>query len=121
MQYKDAEVGAGVTLVGPHRDDVRILANQKKGSSPEDVKYFSSRGQQRLVVLELKLSQIKYITERKNEKPLLLLDDIFSELDGENIGHIFDITREQQSIITTTHEDFVPNKMMRDTKIIQLS
>ncbi len=120
LQYEQAELGAGVTLVGPHRDDVTILAYSEISDSHEDVKFFSSRGQQRLVVLELKLSQISYIEEVKQVKPLLLLDDIFSELDETHIRHIFEVVSTPQTIITTTHEDFIPKKMFPGNKIIQL-
>ena len=73
----------------------------------EDVKYFSSRGQQRLVVCELKLAQISYIKHHSEQTPLLLLDDIFSELDSANIEHVLTMTRDAQTIITTTHKEFV--------------
>lgn len=120
-QYKDAEVGAGVTLVGPHRDDVTILSYQQLSESLEDVKYFSSRGQQRLVVLELKLSQILYFQNKKNLKPLLLLDDILSELDESHINHVFSMTGAQQTIITTTHRDFVPKNILPRASLIDLT
>lgn len=119
-KYRDAELGAGVTLVGPHRDDVIILAKQEGASRSEDVKFFSSRGQQRLVVLELKLSQISFIKESKDAQPLLLLDDIFSELDEIHINHIFEFIGREQTIVTTTHRDFVPKKMQEETKIFEL-
>lgn len=120
QKYKDAEVGAGVTLVGPHRDDVIILYKQEGIEELEDVKYFSSRGQQRLVVLELKLSQISYVSEKNKVKPLLLLDDIFSELDEGHIRHVFDFIGQQQTIVTTTHRDFIPEKLMSNTRLITL-
>ncbi len=120
LQYKDAELGAGVTLVGPHRDDVKILSYQENSGDLEDVKYFSSRGQQRLIVLELKLSQISYLSERTQTRPLLLLDDIFSELDESHIKHVFAFIGQQQTIITTTHEDFIPKQIKSSAAIIQL-
>ncbi|HEX8932350.1 MAG TPA: DNA replication and repair protein RecF, partial [Patescibacteria group bacterium] len=86
LKYKEAEVGAGVTLVGPHRDDIKFeISNLKflitNGEAGElDARYFASRGQQRLIVLELKLAQIAYLEEKNGQEPLLLLDDIFSEL-----------------------------------------
>lgn len=107
LQYKHAEVGAGVTLVGPHRDDVIIQAYHPVSQELEDVKYFSSRGQQRLVVFELKLAQIAYIKRHSERKPVLLLDDIFSELDSKNIEHVLHIMHDNQTIITTTHKEFV--------------
>jgi len=107
QKYKQAEVGAGVTLVGPQRDDVMIQAYHPVSKELEEVKYFSSRGQQRLVVFELKLAQIAYLKHKTDNKPLLLLDDIFSELDSTNIQHVLDIMRDTQTVITTTHKEFV--------------
>lgn len=106
-KYKHAEVGAGVTLVGPQRDDLLIQAYHPVSKELEEVKYFSSRGQQRLVVFELKLAQIAYLKHKTENKPLLLLDDIFSELDSINIQHVLKIIHDNQTIITTTHKEFV--------------
>jgi DNA replication and repair protein RecF len=119
-QYKQAEVGAGVTLVGPHRDDVIIKAPNKLSGKDEEVRYFGSRGQQRLVSLELKLSHIAIINERTGEPPLLLLDDIFSELDEKNISHVMGLMNIYQTIATTTHKEFVGKKALNDLEMIEL-
>lgn len=120
LQYKQAEVGAGVTLVGPHRDDVIMQAYHPLSKDLENVKYFSSRGQQRLVVFELKLAQISYLKSQSERKPLLLLDDIFSELDNTNIAHILHAMHDAQTIITTTHREFVENVGLEKMKMIEL-
>jgi DNA replication and repair protein RecF len=119
LQYRDAEIGAGVTLVGPHRDEVKIVA-PTNGGEMEAVKFFSSRGQQRLVVLELKLSQIFYAQERLGAAPLLLLDDIFSELDAGHIRHVMEAAQIGQTIITTTHSEFVQGLSNGARNIIEL-
>ncbi len=119
-QYKDAEVGAGVTLVGPHRDDVLIESFHHASQEMENVKYFCSRGQQRLITLELKLSQISYVREHTQQEPLLLLDDIFSELDSGHIDHVLSLTHTNQTIITTTHEEFIRQTELPDKKVIEL-
>lgn len=118
-QYKDAEIGAGVTLVGPHRDDFFITIQQDDGKS-RDVKQFGSRGQQRLVVLQLKLLQIQYITQQLGKKPLLVLDDIFSELDSGHIRLVLDKIAGQQAIITTTHKEFIPEDKLASYSVIEL-
>lgn len=120
LQYKDAEVGAGVTLVGPHRDDFVILAKHEVSKTLEEVRYFASRGQQRLVTLELKLAQIGYIQEKTDTQPILLLDDIFSELDNENIQKVLNLDGGMQTIITTTHKEFVPVNILKNTAVIEL-
>lgn len=120
MQYKDAEIGAGVTLVGPHRDEVIIKAKNESSKSLEEVKYFGSRGQQRLISLELKLSQIAIIDRKMENQPLLLLDDIFSELDSGNISHVLKLMNKYQTIITTTHKEFVDKHGIKDIEMIEL-
>lgn len=109
LQYKDAEVGAGMTLVGPQRDDVLIHTIHPVSKEPEDVKYFCSRGQQRLITLELKQLQISYLQSQLHLNPVLILDDIFSELDEEHIQEVLQMTNNFQTIITTTHKEFLSN------------
>lgn len=118
-QYKDAESATGVTLVGPHRDDFKIMFDYGVGELVE-LKSFGSRGQQRLGVLQLKLLELKYIKEKMNIEPLLLLDDVFSELDEGHINLILEIRDDQQTIITTTHEEFIPAKIKGKMEIVEL-
>lgn len=120
LQYKEAEVSAAVTLVGPHRDDffIEILQNDNEY---RNVRNFGSRGQQRLVVLQLKLLQIKFMTERLGTKPLLVLDDIFSELDSKHIQLVLDKITDMQAIITTTHKEFIPKDKLTAYSVIELN
>lgn len=119
-QYKDAEKSVGVTLVGPHRDDFKILFDYGVGELVE-LKSFGSRGQQRLGVLQLKLLELTYVHDHIETKPILLLDDVFSELDEGHINLILGIIDNQQTIITTTHEEFIPAKIQRTMDIIELN
>jgi DNA replication and repair protein RecF len=118
LQYKDAEVGAGVTLVGPHRDD--FLTETVLGKQMRNVKIFGSRGQQRLVVLQLKLLQLLYIEQETGQRPLLLLDDIFSELDSGHITLVQSLLGKQQTIMTTTHKEFLEEDITKDCSVIEL-
>lgn len=118
-QYKGPEIGAGVTLVGPHRDDFIIEIKDERGESV-NVKHYGSRGQQRLVVLQLKLLQLSYMEELLGERPLLLLDDIFSELDEKHIAAVLELVNKQQTIMTTTHKEFIAQDMKSQAKIIDL-
>ena len=118
LQYKDAEVGAGVTLVGPHRDD--FIINLKSKTESHDIKFFGSRGQQRLAVLQLKVLELAYIEEKSGERPVLLLDDIFSELDESHIDLVLEMIGNQQTILTTTHEEFIPRKILKEMVVINL-
>lgn len=97
-QYKDEEVAAKATLVGPHRDDFLVTKNDL------DISKYGSRGEQRLAILWLKLTELAYIEQETGERPLLLLDDIFSELDAKHRTLVMDIVGKQQTIITSTEE-----------------
>lgn len=112
-QYKEAEIGAGVTLVGPHRDDFFIFMDGQK-----DIRHFGSRGQQRLAVLQLKMLQISFLEKTLKIKPLLILDDIFSELDSGHIQLVLDTVKDSQIILTTTHKEFIPKSLQEATMII---
>lgn len=118
LQYKDAEIGAGVTLVGPHRDD--FVVNLTERNEEHDIRFFGSRGQQRLAVLQLKILELIFIEKATKVKPALLLDDIFSELDEGHINLVLDIIGAQQTIITTTHEEFIPKRLLKQVSVIEL-
>lgn len=114
-QYSEEEVAAATTLVGPHRDDFRFRLKKKKRS--RDLSRYGSRGEQRMGVLWLKLAELTYIEDQTDEKPTLLLDDIFSELDHEHREVVMRVVKEQQTpqrlrsagqaIITTVDPHFV--------------
>ncbi|MBI3092865.1 MAG: DNA replication and repair protein RecF [Candidatus Levybacteria bacterium] len=124
LQYREAEVSSGVTLVGPHRDDFSVSMFNPSTSSGQaathDIKFFGSRGQQRLTILQLKLLQLAFIEKNLGERPILLLDDIFSELDEEHIKLVLEFMQGQQTIITTTHKEFVPKKLLDKADMIEL-
>ena len=122
-QYAAAEVAAGVTLVGPHRDNVifQIKEILKQKTDWRDLSSFGSRGEQRLSVLWLKLAELAYIEKVTGEKPVLLLDDILSELDHPHRHAIFSIMGLQQTILTITDKHFIENDQIKDAKIIELN
>lgn len=117
IQYENEELASGVTLVGPHRDDFSVFMIDSKKTT-HDVRYFGSRGQQRLTILQLKILELLYIEKLLGKRPVLLLDDIFSELDEGHINLIFDEIGKQQTVITTTHKEFIPRKLLKQMKII---
>jgi DNA replication and repair protein RecF len=119
LQYEREEVTAGVTLVGPHRDDFSVLMFNG-GKTAHNVKFYGSRGQQRLAILQLKMLQLMFIEKLLGERPLFLLDDIFSELDEDHIQLILGEIGKQQTIITTTHEEFIPQKLLKSMQVISL-
>lgn len=85
----------GYTTLGPHRDDLSILLDGKSA------KLFSSQGQQRSLVLSLKLSELNLIKEYRRSEPILLLDDVFSELDTKRRGEFLEHIQGVQALITT--------------------
>lgn len=94
-QYKNEEVASATTLVGPHRDDFIFLQEGR------DLASFGSRGQQRMEVLYLKIAEMNFIEEKTNVKPILLLDDIFSELDHSHREIVMQTLNSHQVIITS--------------------
>lgn len=98
------EMAAGLTLYGPHRDDLRFLANGR------DLRTYGSRGQQRTAALSLKLAEVQAMTEATGTTPILLLDDVMSELDAQRRSTLLTTLEDvEQVIITTTDwDDFTP-------------
>jgi len=93
------EIEAGASVMGIQRDDVRIRIAEK------EAKLFASQGQQRTAVLSLKLAQTEFIFEERNEYPVLLLDDIMSELDLGRRQFLSGRIKDKQVLITTTEKE----------------
>ena len=113
-RYEDAEIGAATTLVGPHRDDFKVVVKNK------NIKSFGSRGEQRLAVFNIKLGELEYIKKTTGEIPVLLLDDIFSELDHQNRHKVLEIIPKQQTIMTTTDLHLIEKSHLKDFQLIEL-
>ena len=92
------EVAAGHSLIGPHRDDLSASIGDM------DVVGFASRGQARTVVLALKLAEARLISESIGDEPVILLDDVMSELDPGRQRHVLDFTSRYEQVIVTTAE-----------------
>ncbi len=90
----------GYTTTGVHRDDLELYLNNI------EVKQFGSQGQQRTVALSLKLAEVEILKEQCGEYPILLLDDVFSELDGERRKKLLNFTKKCQTFLTTTDFDY---------------
>jgi DNA replication and repair protein RecF len=120
-QYALEEVGAKATLVGPHRDDIQFKIQDTRVPSKDeklrDLNKYGSRGEQRLAVLWLKLAEVSFIEEKTGERPILLLDDIFSELDEKHREFVLGIIGKQQTIITTAEEEVLTMLKREKTNI----
>jgi DNA replication and repair protein RecF len=107
----------GHTQAGLHRDDFEF-DNSIFPSLDKNLAFWGSRGQQRLAVLALRLAQINYLEETYSDQPILLLDDIFSELDPEHQQLVATVCQEYQTIFTSSDPE--STKFLAESKIIQL-
>lgn len=108
-QYLTKEIAAGHSLIGPHKDDLTVLFSHPDQEEQLDIALYGSRGQQRLAVLWLKLVELAYLEQESGERPVLLLDDIFSELDSDSQQLVQDQLKQGQTIITTTDAQLEKN------------
>ncbi|HEY7132130.1 MAG TPA: DNA replication/repair protein RecF [Candidatus Limnocylindrales bacterium] len=104
VETAEKEAWNGSTLIGPHRDDLVFTLDGR------DMAGFASRGQQRTAILAFKLAELDLLTEQDGRPPLLLLDDVFSELDPDRRAHLVRRIAElpQAFVTTTTLEDLDP-------------
>ena len=93
---REKDLNLGYTTAGPHRDDLEILCDGL------DVRVYGSQGQQRTCALSLKLAELSHFTELTGEKPLLLLDDVFSELDAGRRARLLECCEGYQTFISAT-------------------
>ncbi|HUV42481.1 MAG TPA: DNA replication and repair protein RecF [Patescibacteria group bacterium] len=118
-KYQYKEIASGMTLIGPHRDDFTL--KMVNGGEERNLHLYGSRGEQRTAVFSLKLAELEFVAEKINQRPLLLLDDIFSELDHERRQHLVEVIPKQQTIITTTDVHLIEPAYRRKVKMIKLS
>lgn len=107
----------GVTTVGPHRDDWYLSSIEL-----DNINTFGSRGEKRMAIADIIFKINLFFKESMGEKPVILLDDISSELDNSNLKNIFDnkIDKDQQVLITTTHVESIPQKARKLADVITL-
>ncbi|KKR80916.1 MAG: replication and repair protein RecF protein [Candidatus Daviesbacteria bacterium GW2011_GWA1_41_61] len=113
-EYQPREIGACATLIGPHRDDFTFMMDG------HNLAFFGSRGEQRTAVLELKLAELHFITEVLGTKPVLLLDDIFSELDMDHRDYVIGVISSQQSIISAVESEPIPEEFLKSVKLVHV-
>lgn len=112
----DKELERGSTLVGPHRDDLIFYINN------QDVQIFGSQGQQRTTALSVKLAEIELIHEEIGEYPILLLDDVFSELDDQRQSDLLKSIKDKcQTFITTTSIDGISEDILAESKLFYIA
>ena len=97
LEYNfERDIELGYTSIGPHRDDIRFLL------SGTDARNFASKGQQRSIVLALKIAEASIFEHELGEPPILVFDDVFSELDTKRQTKLYEVVGKYQSIITGT-------------------
>lgn len=115
-QLFPVEKKLGSTMVGPHKDDLEFYLGDL------NIKNYGSQGQQRVSVLALKLSEIEIFKQYKGYYPILLLDDVFSELDEHKKNNLlFYIKEEIQTIITTTDLNLIEPSIIEKAKLFHIS
>lgn len=112
---EDREVERGTTLAGPHRDDLMFEVNGR------NVQTYGSQGQQRTTALSLKLAEIELIEQEVGEYPVLLLDDVLSELDDHRQSHLLNtIQGKVQTFVTTTSVDGIHHDTLKQAKMFNI-
>ena len=115
-ERKFEEIARHQSCVGPHRDDVYFYLNDK------DAIKFASQGQQRTIVLAIKLAEIELIKNKNGESPILLLDDVLAELDDLRQNYLLSsISDDTQTIITSVDTLLFDNEFLRNVTIFKIS
>ena len=116
IEVRKREIERGVTLVGPHRDELQFFVNGY------DVQTYGSQGQQRTTALSLKLAEIELIKQEVGEAPVLLLDDVLSELDDYRQSHLLNtIKGSVQTFVTTTSVEGIQHETIQSARIFEVS
>ena len=111
----DSEVKIKSSMFGPHKDDIEFYLDNL------NLKNYGSQGQQRLAILSIKLASVEILKQIKNDTPILLLDDVFSELDDEKKNHLLKyIDNNIQTIITTTDLKSIDNSIKKKAKLFEI-
>lgn len=109
---RSTEIGRGVTTIGPHRDELRFLANDV------DLGYYGSRGQVRTTLLSLKLAEVNWMKDRTGEWPVILLDEVMAELDSQRRADLLKyIGDTEQVLFTTTDLNVFTSEFMENAEV----
>ena len=114
LKNRERDIRMKSTSAGPHRDDICFMTNEI------DIRKFGSQGQQRTAALSLKLSEIELVKSEIRDTPILLLDDVLSELDKHRQNYLLDSIRDVQTLITCTGLDDFVNHRFSINKILHV-
>lgn len=114
-ENRDRDIKYKSTSIGPHKDDLLFFNNDK------NIRIYGSQGQQRTIALSLKLAELELVKNLINDTPVLLLDDVLSELDSERQNHLLNSIDDIQTIITCTGlDEFIENRF-KINKVFQVT
>ena len=115
-ELRREEIARGVTTIGPHRDEVRFLANEI------DLGHYGSRGQVRTALLSLKLAEVNWMKDRTGEWPVILLDEVMAELDLYRRADLLKYVGESEQVLfTTTDLNLFPSDFAQKVEVWQVS
>jgi DNA replication and repair protein RecF len=109
------DIGAGLTLSGPHRDDLALTLGGEPAAS------FASRGQQRTAALALRLAEAQFLRDASGEQPILLLDDVLSELDEQRRASVLAAIEAEQVLVTSADPDRFPEGLVRASQVWRIA
>jgi DNA replication and repair protein RecF len=116
VRKRRQEIARGMTVVGPHRDEMRFISNGR------DLGTFGSRGQQRTAVLALHLAELRWLEHETGESPVLLLDEVLAELDRARRGYLLDLLDGvEQTILATTDAEMFPESFRKQATIFRIA
>ena len=117
-EMREREMQLGFSLIGPQRDDFTVSMGKVFHRAVDiNVAMYGSRGEQRMAIVLLKTIECDLIEESKTVRPLLLLDDVLSELDEGNRGRMFDLVQKQQTFLTATDDAVIPAFIPHNSRI----
>ncbi|MDP9238156.1 MAG: DNA replication/repair protein RecF [Chloroflexota bacterium] len=115
QQTQTRDIAAGITLTGPHRDDLGMALGGEPAAA------FASRGQQRTAALALRLAESRLLFDRRGERPILLLDDVLSELDGSRRASVLEAIEADQVLITSADPDRFDSSFMDGAQVWRIA
>ena len=107
--------------MGPHRDDISFMVKKVNEDKEIDIRKYGSQGQQRTAALSLKLSEIELVRKVTKDTPVLLLDDVLSELDSNRQNYLLNSIGDIQTIITCTGLDEFVNHRFEINKVFKVT
>lgn len=113
LAKRGIDIAVGLTTSGPHRDDLQFKLNTLEAEK------YASRGELRSIILALKMAELKYL--ESEQKPILLLDDIFSEFDADHRAHLYKLIKNYQTVLTTTDKNHLSSELLTKASVIEIT